>query len=121
MKNTRKSKCLDTHQHENPTHRTVVQPKKRGPKGYYKGSRLTLLESYCDEYVLLRNKSHHHFWHKLFEAWWQKYPWCLLNEEEPPLDDPTRMQALSYVWGDEDLEEKAVVAARVRKVSSFNC
>ena len=111
---------FETRRHGNPTHRMIAQPQKRGSKGYYKGTRLMFLEGYSDEYVLLRSKSRHSFWHRLFEAWWQTYPWRLPDEEEPPLNDPERMQQLSHVGGDEDMAEKAVVEARVRKVSSFN-
>ena len=98
----------------------TVQPKKRGAKNYFTGSRLTFLEGHCDKYISLRGKSRHEFWHALFNDWWQKYPWRLPDNEEPPADDPARMAELSYAGGDEDSEAKVVVEARVRKVSPFN-
>lgn len=95
----------------------IAQPKKRGAKNYYTGSRLVFLEGYCDAYISLRGKSRHEFWRTLFNDWWQRYPWRLPDNEEPPAGDPGRMAELSYVEGDEDMEAKGLVEARVRKVS----
>ena len=74
------------------------------------------LESHCDEYASLRGRSRREFWHKLFEVWWQRYPWRLPDKEEPPANDPEKMVELSYIGADAD--EKAAVEARVREVSS---
>ena len=113
----KKGKYVEICRHKNSTYRIVAQPQKRGAKSYHTGSRLAFLEGYLDEYVALHGKSRHKFWHKLFEAWWPKYPWCLPDVEEPPVGDPEKMQELSEVRVDAD--EKAEVEARVRNVSSF--
>ena len=73
-------------------------------------------ESYLDEYVSLRGKSHHQFWHKFFEVWWGRYPWRLNDDEEPPAD-PKMLQDLVHVGG--DAGKKAEVEASVRKVSLY--
>jgi hypothetical protein len=93
----------------------TAQPQKRGAKGYYTGSRLTFLEGYCDQYISLRGKSRHQFWHEFFTAWWEKYPWRLPDHEEPPADDPKKMEALARVGVDEDA--KSDVELKVREVS----
>ena len=98
----------------------AAKPKKRGAKSYYQGSRLAFLEGYFDEYVSLRGKSRHDFWHRVYSSWWEKYPWRLPDGDEPPTDNPGRMEELSHVGGDEDREAKAEAEAKVRKVSSFD-
>ena len=102
----------------NSTHRTTAQPKKRGAKNYFQGSRLAFLERYCDEYIALCGKSRHQFWHKLFEEWWQRYPWCLPDHEEPPANNPEKMKELASA-GLEDMDEKSEVEERLHNMSLF--
>ena len=79
------------------------------------------MTSYCDEYTLLRGKSHHAFWFKLFNEYWVRYPWRLPDHEEPPANDPKKMEELAYVREDEkDQKKKAAVEDALRDVSSFN-
>lgn len=98
----------------------TANPKKRGVKSYYQGSRLAFLEGHFNEYVSLRGKSRHNFWHRVYNTWWERYPWRLPDDEEPPTHDPERMKEVSHVGGDEDREAKAEVEAKARKVSSFD-
>ena len=102
--------------YKNPAHRATAQPQKRGVKGYFTGSRLEFLTSYCDEYISLRGQSRHQFWFNLFNEWWMRYPWRLLDNEEPPTNDPKMMEALAYV-GEEDEEAKRSVEEKLREVS----
>ena len=37
------------------------------------------------------------FWHKFWSAWWQRYPWSLDDDDEPPTDDPNKMARLASV------------------------
>ena len=64
---------------------------------------------------MLCGKSRAKFWHKLFEVWWQTYPWRLADEVEPPTDDAEEMEALSRV-GD-DAKQKSQVEMRIENVS----
>ena len=82
------------------------------------GSRLAFLERYCDEYIALCGKSHHQFLHKLFEEWWQRYPWCLPDHKEPPANDPEKMKELVSA-GLEDIDEKSEVEERLHNMSLF--
>ena len=116
----KKGKQVEIYRHLNLAHRLAGQPKKRGVKSYYNGSRLMFLEGHFDEYVALRGKSRHNFWYRLYNSWWEKYPWRLPDSEEPPADNPGRMEELSHVGEDEDREAKAEVEAKARKVSSFD-
>ena len=100
----------------NSTHRTTAQPKKWGAKNYFQGSRLAFLERYCDEYIALHSQSHHQFWHKLFEEWWQRYPWHLPDHKEPPANNPEKMKELASA-GLEDMDEKSEVEEKLRNVS----
>ena len=92
----------------------IAQPQKHGAKGYFTGSRLEFLSQYCDEYISLRGKKRAQFWDKLFERWWQTYPWRLADDEEPPTGDPEKMRVLSQVDGDYDL--KGSVEKKLRDV-----
>lgn len=94
----------------------LAQPQKRGAKSYYTGSRLAFLEQNREEYVSLRGKSRRQFWHQLYTEWWQRYPWRLPDDEEPPADDPKKMLELSDVGVDDDLKSK--VEAKARQVRS---
>lgn len=79
------------------------------------------MTSYCDEYTLLRGKSRCVFWFKLFNEYWVRYPWHLPDHEEPPADDPKKMEELAYVGEDEkDQKKKAAAEDVLRDVSSFN-
>ena len=98
------------------SHRVIAQPQKRGVKSYFTGSRLVFLTGYCDEYVSLRGKSRRQFWTKVFCGWWERYPWCLQDHDEPPTDNPMRMEELAY-FGEADKDAKAVVEAKLREVS----
>ena len=93
----------------------IAKPQKRGVKGYFTGSRLEFLTSYRDEYISLRRRSRHNFWHKFFNAWWEKYPWRLPDHEEPPVDNPEKMEELAYVGNDE--RKKGAVEEALRDVS----
>ena len=101
------------------THQVTAQPKKRGAKSYFKGSRFAFLEGYCDEYNSLRGKSRHQFWHGLFEEWWKRYPWRLADHEEPPADNPEKMEELAAPGVDkEERDTKSKVENNLRTVSS---
>ena len=110
----KKGKYAVTRSYRSATHSVSAQPKKRGAKSYYTGSRLAFLEQYCDEYISLRGKCRKLFWHRFFTEWWQKYPWRLQDHEEPPTDDPEKMAELALVGEDKDLKSK--VEEKVRKV-----
>ena len=46
------------------------------------------------------------FWHKFWTAWWERYPWKLEDDQEPPTD-PEEMKKLASVRGEEhDLKIK---------------
>jgi len=112
----RKGKCVDIRPHKHPTYQALAQPQKRGAKTYFTGSRLTYLEQHSDEYISLRGKSRHKFWHEFFKGWWARYPWRLPDNEEPPTNDLEKMKELSRVAGDED--EKSRVEGKLRGVRS---
>ena len=76
------------------------------------------MKGYCDEYISLRGKDRHKFWFKLYEEWWTRYPWRLPDHEEPPVNDPKKMEELAYV-GEGDEKLKSMVEEKVRDVSLF--
>ena len=75
------------------------------------------MTGYCDEYASLRGKDRHQFWFNLFGEWWKRYPWRLQDHQEPPIDDPERMDELARAESDEDKKEKKEVEQKVREVS----
>ena len=118
---TKKGEFTQTRLLWNQTHQVKAEPQKHGVKGYFTGLRLKFLTSHCDEYAALRGKSHQAFWFKVFNEYWVRYPWRLPDHEEPPADDPKKMEELAYVGEDEkDQEKKAVVEEVLCDVSSFN-
>lgn len=100
----------------------AANPGKRGAKEYFTGSRSEFLNTYRDEYISLRGKNRSKFWHKFFKAWWQTYPWRLADDEEPPLGDPEKMEALSQLSDDNELERdlKRGVEKRLQQVSPLH-
>jgi hypothetical protein len=94
----------------------TAQPKKRGSKGYFVGSRLEFLNRYRDEYISLRRKNRSKFWLKFFDDWWKTYPWRLADDEEPPTGDTEKMETLSQVGGNHDHDLKSSVEKRLREV-----
>lgn len=74
---------------------------KRGPLGHFQGSRLAFLNSHIPEYKSLKKGARHGFWHRLYTTWWQRYPWKLDDNEEPPENDTDKMAQLGSVAPDE--------------------
>lgn len=101
---------------------SAAKPGKRGAKDYFTGSRREFLNSYRDEYISLRGRSRSKFWHKLYKEWWQTYPWRLPDDEEPPIDDPEKMEELSRVSDNNELERdlKHGVEKRLQQVSPLH-
>ena len=80
---------------------------KCGPRGRFLGSRLELLDSHIPEYTSLKKGTRHSFWHRLYNTWWQRYPWKLDDDKEPPKDDPDKMAQLASVApGEESLKKE---------------
>ena len=77
-------------------------PSRRGPKGYFQGSRKEFLESRLPGYVAAKKGHHQDFWFSLWSAWWLRYPWKLGDDEEPLQDDPQKMARLVSVGPGEE-------------------
>lgn len=66
-------------------------------------------------YMECRKGNRQGFWHNLYATWWQRYPWKLEDDKEPPTNDPDEMARLaSVVPGEEG--SKAAVKQRLTKV-----
>ena len=113
----KKGESVHIGRQKNETHRIAAQPQKRGAKNYFMGTRLALLELYSDRYIMLRGKSRLQFWHDFYSDWWKRYPWRLPDDEEPPADDPKKMEELAHVGENENAKSK--VEKKLRTVSSF--
>ena len=75
---------------------------RRGPKGYFQGSRKEFLENHLPTYLASKKGNRQKFWHDLYSAWWIRYPWRLEDDKEPPVDDHEKMARLAAVApGDE--------------------
>lgn len=70
---------------------------RRGPKGYFHGSRKEFLESQVPAYSACKKGSRQNFWHGLYCGWWERFPWKLGDNEEAPADDPDKMASLASV------------------------
>ena len=92
---------------------------RRGPKGYFDGSRIVFLESRLPAYRAARKGNRQTFWHKLFSAWWQQYPWRLADSREPPTNDLEKMAGLASA-GPDDSAQKGVIERRLEEVRSFH-
>ena len=91
---------------------------RRGPKGYFQGSRKVFLEGRIAAYLASKRGNRQGFWHELYRDWWERYPWKLNDEQEPPTDDPGEMAELASVEpGDEPT--KAQVEERLTGVRQF--
>ena len=85
---------------------SCVEKGRRGPQGYFQGSRLDLLMSQIPEYTSMKKGTRRGFWHRLYSVWWERYPWKLGDKEEPPEDDPEKMTQLrSVAPGERDLKK----------------
>lgn len=84
---------------------------RRGPKGHFQGSRKEFLESQLPAYLAIKKGSRQNFWHKLFCAWWQRFPWKLSDEKEPPTDEPEKMAQLASVEPGEEPRKQEVEKA----------
>ena len=101
------------------THLTEnTSAKRRGPKGYFQGSRKEFLEGYLPTYLTYKKGNRQKFWHELFNVWWQRYPWKLDDDQEPPTDNSERMTTLASV-GPGDLAVKAAVEKKLTEVWSI--
>lgn len=92
---------------------------RQGPPGYYKGTRLQYLEDHLPAYRALKKGSRQNFWHNLYSGWWQRYPWKLGDQEEPPTDDPEKMVRLASVAPGE-AGAKAAVERALTKVQRLS-
>ena len=80
---------------------------RRGPKGYFQGSRKEFLETQLPGYIAVKKGQRSSFWHDFWCAWWLRYPWKLEDDEEPPRDDPQKMARLASVApGEEKIKEE---------------
>ena len=48
------------------------------------------------------------FWYGFWAAWWQRYPWKLEDDQEPPKEDPEKMRRLASVAPGEEQDKKEV-------------
>lgn len=98
--------------------------RRRGPKGYFQGSRKEFLEDQLPKYLACKKGSRQDFWHRLYSAWWLRFPWRLEDTREPPTDHPERMIRLAAVApGDEAekiLVEEALTEVRLIFVCSLS-
>lgn len=85
-----------------------LDPKQRGPKGYFRGSRKTFLESQLTAYMAVKKGGCQILWHALWSAWWERFPWKLSDDDEPPTGDPDEMARLVSVELGEEDRKKAV-------------
>ena len=58
------------------------------------------------------------FWHALYSEWWERYPWRLEDDQEPPTNNPEEMVSLALV-GPGDDSKKALVEKTLSEVLSF--
>lgn len=80
-------------------------PQQRGPKGYFQGSRKEFLESQLPAYMAVKKGNRHRFWHQFWTAWWERYPWKLDDDAEPPTDPEEIKELMSVGPGEENLKE----------------
>jgi hypothetical protein len=88
---------------------------RRGPKGYFKDSRLAYLERNLPAYNATTKGNRNNFWHKFYTGWWQRFPWKLDDGDEPPTDSPSKMAGLGSVAPGEDVP-KGEVEKRLTEV-----
>lgn len=85
-----------------------TEKQRRGPKGYFQGSRKEFLESQLPVYGALTKGARKDFWHNLLASWWQRYPWRLEDDEEPPTGNTDEMASLAEVIPSEEDQKKLV-------------
>ena len=90
------------------THAESEAPSRRGPKGYFQGSRKDFLEGWLPEYTAAKKGCRQNFWYDFWSAWWQHYPWRLDDGEEPPKDNPEKMRRLASIASGEEKIKKEV-------------
>jgi hypothetical protein len=102
-----------------PTWSDAGPGQRRGPKGHFQNARLEFLEGQVPAYLATKKGGRQKFWHDLYCGWWQRFPWKLSDDEEPPTNDPEEMARLASVApGDADL--KAQVEKRLNDVRWAN-
>lgn len=94
---------------------TQEQPR-RGPKEHFNGSRKIYLQSRLPAYIASKKGSRQKFWHALYSGWWERFPWKLGDDKEPPTNDPAEMTRLASIApGEEAWKEQ--VETRLKRVS----
>jgi hypothetical protein len=94
------------------------ETRRRGPRGHFLGSRKVFLEGYLPAYLACKRGNRGSFWHELQCSWWDRYPWKLNDDQEPPTDDPEEMAKLASVEPDEE-DKKALVEGELIDVRQF--
>lgn len=91
-----------------PTRLNIVGPKqRRGPKGYFQGTRKDFLEAQLPTYIASKG-NRRKFWHDFYCAWWLRYPWKLEDNQEPPTDKASEMSQLASVGPGEKKKKEGV-------------
>lgn len=95
---------------------------RRGRKSYFQGSRKEFLESRVAAYNSLKKGNRKNFWHELYSAWWERFPWKLPDNEEPPTDNPAKMVQLGSVAPGEEVVKRQVEEnlTKVRWVDGYS-
>lgn len=81
-------------------------PKQRGPKGHFKGTKKSYLESHFQAYLDTKKGSRVNFWHAVYTGWWARYPWKLEDEFEPPAEEAKLTRLRTVAPGEEDLKKE---------------
>lgn len=72
------------------------------------GSRKTFLEGFVPAYLGCKKGNRQKFWHGLYTTWWQRYPWKLADNKEPPTDNPEGMAGLASIAPGDEVKKGAV-------------
>ena len=104
----KKKRCVQFARFRNRDSPSLLVIGRRGPKGYFQGTRKEFLESQMPEYLAIKKGSRRKFWYKLYCAWWQRFPWKLGDNEDPPTDNHERMAQLASVAPGEEGWKKEV-------------
>jgi hypothetical protein len=64
------------------------------------------------------------FWHNFWTAWWQRYPWKLDDDDEPPTKPEDLEKLASVEPGEDDRKEdveKRLTGVRGLTFSRYGC
>jgi hypothetical protein len=105
--------------HYAETLKIQTKGKKWGNQGYYHGVRLEFLQEKALEFTALPARDYPQFWPSLYASWWEQFPWCLRDNEDPPKDAEGLQELGAAPADEEEAARKSKVEEETKKARIY--